>query len=61
MSEKVNPECEHRLTQLETLLENHIPHMDKRIARLEKILWGVAAAIGSELLGLLGYLLKDKF
>lgn len=52
------PECEHRMTQLEELLKNHIPHVNVRLTRIEKILWGVAVFVTIELVGLLIFLLK---
>lgn len=58
--EKINAECEHRMTVMETLLSNHIPHVEKRLGRMEKILIGILVAFATELLGLLFFLIKGR-
>jgi len=38
----IRPECEHRFTKLEELLENHIPHVQQSLGRLEWWIRGIA-------------------
>ena len=54
----IRPACEHRMTKLEILIANHVPHVDHRLRRIEKILFGLLTAIGSGFIGLLWYLIR---
>ncbi len=49
-----HPECEHRVTEIETLLSNHIPHVNARLKRMERVLWAIATAM----FGLLIYMIQ---
>lgn len=55
---EIRPECEHRMTEMETLLKNHIPHVEARLSKIEKILWTIAAAAISGIFGLVVFLIK---
>lgn len=43
---------------METLLKNHIPHVERRLGKIEKILWTIAAAAISGIFGLVAFLIK---
>ena len=58
----IRPECEHRITAIETLirtmLENHLPHLEKRLDRIEKMLWGIVTAAVGGIVGLIIFIIK---
>lgn len=57
---EIRPGCEHRFTKMETILSNHVPHVDSRLKELNRKLWIVLGAIAVEVLGLLFYLIRGQ-
>jgi len=55
---EIRPECEHRITTVEALLSNHIPHVNARLDRIEKMLWGIAGAVFAGVIGLIFFMIK---
>ncbi len=40
-----NADCEHRFTEIETLLSNHIPHVNAELSSLKKMLWWIFSTL----------------
>jgi hypothetical protein len=65
-------EIEHRLTnleaQVETILQNHLPHLEEsirglnsRLSKQDKLLWGIFLLLVGSMVGLIFDLIKHRF
>jgi len=48
---EIRPECEHRMTKMETIISNHVPHVNDRLKTIERMLWGLIISMLTVMVG----------